>query len=179
MSPAIETARVRWRRDVSGARAPETGTNTGVPRYCLMAETSLSDEWVVPQCWILVVMLAGAACLFLLLHSLSKPTVLANPGITAYAAPPGTRLLPLPRKSDAPELAELRAEPSSPLDALARAEASENQAKPDVRPPARKRPRVDPREYDQRRFGYAQQRNDGYRDWNNSRGWNGNSGSWF
>jgi hypothetical protein len=148
-----------------------------------MAETwkSQSDEWVVPLFWFLSAILAGAACLFLLLYSLSKPTEYANPGIAAYTPPPGTRLLPLPRKSDAPELAELPAEPSSPLSALARAEASEDQAKRDIRPPARKRPRVDPREYDQRRAGYTQQWNGGYRDWNNNRAWSGGGGSrsWF
>ena len=146
-----------------------------------MAEAwkSPSDEWAVPAFWFFSVILAGGACLFLLLYSLSKPNVIANPGIAAYAPLAGTRLLPPPRKSDAPELAELPAEPPSPLGALAQADTSENQAKSDVRPPARKRPRVDPREYDQLRFGYAQQWNDGHRDWNNNRSWSGGSRSWF
>jgi hypothetical protein len=146
-----------------------------------MAETwkSPSDEWAVPLFWFLSMILAGAACLFLLLHSLSKPTEYANPGIAAYTPFPSTRLLPLPRKSDAPELAELPAEPPSPLSALAQAEASEKQTTRDVGPPARKRPPVDPRKYDQQRFGYAQQWNDGYRDWNKNRAWSGGSRSWF
>jgi hypothetical protein len=135
-----------------------------------MAETwkSPSDDWAVPLFWFLSVILAGAACLFLLLHSAYRPTVTANPGIADYTPPPGTRLIPLPRKSDAPELAELRAEPPFPLGALAQANASEKQAKRDARPPALKRPRVAPHDNDQRS-----------RDWNNNRAWSGVSRTLF
>jgi hypothetical protein len=38
------------------------------------------------------------------LHWLLQPVVLPNPGLAAYRPPPGTRLEPMRRKSDAPEL---------------------------------------------------------------------------
>src|ERR1700730_6622677 len=136
-----------------------------------MAETwkSQSDEWVVPLFWFLSVILAGAACLFLLLYSLSNPTEYANPGIAAYTPPHGTRLLPLPRKSDAPELAELPAEPASPLTALAQAQTSQKGAMSE--PPARKRPRVATPENDQRTSDYGQQWNYGFGAWTSNRAW--------
>ncbi len=143
---------------------------------------SQSDEVAGSLFLCLIVLVAGAAGLFFLLHVLLKPTVRANPGMAAYEPPPLTRLLPLPRKSDAPELAELPAEPPSPLTAFAQTPADERkEAKGDeVRPAARKRPRVDPREYDARVFGYSPQWNDGYRGgWNNYRAGNGGSRSWF
>jgi len=136
----------------------------------------------------LIVPLGGAAGFFFLLYVLLKPTVHTNPGLAAYEPPPQTRLLPLPRKSDAPELAELPPvpEPPSPLTAYAQAPATEQKEakREEARPPVRKRPR----EYDQRMFGYSQQWNDGYRGWNNydgyrgwnnSRAWGGGSRSWF
>src|SRR6266849_6271273 len=131
-----------------------------------MAEAwkSPGDEWAAPLLWVLSALLTGAACLFLLLFSLCQPTINPNPGVAAYMPPPGTLLLPLSRRSDAPELADLPAEPSSALpaepssalSALAQAQTSAQQPKRDVRPPARKRPRVDPRSYDQGRFGFDQ-----------------------
>jgi hypothetical protein len=142
-----------------------------------MTWKSQSDDLLVPLFWVLSVMSAGAACFFLLLYSLSQPRVYANLGMAAYSAPPGTRLVPLPRKSDAPELAELAPEPSSPLNALARAEESA-QPKRAVRPQPPSRPRPEARERDQRRFGYAQQWNERYRDWNSQRAWN-DSRPWF
>jgi hypothetical protein len=51
--------------------------------------------------------LAFVAVPFLILFWLMRPTVLANPGMSAYNAPPGTRLVPLPRKLESLELAEL------------------------------------------------------------------------
>ena len=118
----------------------------------------------------------GAACFFFMLYALSKPAVNSNPGLAAYSAPPGTRLLPLPRKSDAPELVEVPREALTPLNALARAEPSESQPKAKQRPSVRKRREVR-REQDQR---YAPQWNDGYREWrNDSRAWNGGFRPWF
>jgi hypothetical protein len=142
-----------------------------------MTRISQSGDLLVPLFWVLSVMSAGAACIFLLLYSLSQPRVYANLGMAAYSTPPGTRLVPLPRKSDAPELAELAPEPSSPLNALARAEESA-QSKRAVRPQPPSRPRPEARERDQRRFGYAQQWNERYRDWNSQRAWN-DSRPWF
>jgi hypothetical protein len=135
---------------------------------------SLNEEWAAPLFGVFGVILAGAACIFLLLYYLSRPAVNPNPGLAAFKPPPATRLVPLPRKSDAPELAELPAEPPSPLTALAQAQPSEQPAKREARSPARKRPHVEPREDDRARFGPDQQWKFGYRDWNNSRDWNNN-----
>jgi hypothetical protein len=144
---------------------------------------SPADEWAAPVFWALVTILAGAAGVFLLLYSLGQPKINPNPGLAAYTPPPGTRLLPLPRKSDAPELAELPPDSPSPLAALAQVQPIEPPAKHDVRPPVHKRPRVDAHENDQRNLGFAQQWNNGNRGWNNSwgnnRSWSGTPKSWF
>jgi hypothetical protein len=140
---------------------------------------SQQDPAAVIQFWILSLMLAGAGGLFLLFYSATRPTIYANPGIAAYSPPPGTRLIPLSRTSDAPELAGLPDEAPSPLSAFAQAQPNEKPAKTDVRQPARKRPRPDPREYEERKPGYAQQWNNGYHDWNNNRAAGAGFRSWF
>ena len=162
-------------------REPKPGDSRCGP----MAETWKShawkppaDEWDAPLFWVLSALLAGAACLFLLLYSLCQPAINLNPGVAAYTPPSGTRLLPLPRKSDAPELAELPPDPPSPLSALAQAQTSDPPAKREIRLPARKRPHSDPHEYDQRGLGF-QQWNFGYRGWSNNRVWRGTPKSWF
>jgi hypothetical protein len=150
--------------------------------------------WDVPLFCFLGAILAAAGCFFFLLHSLYQPTINRNPGVAAYVPPPGTRLVPLPRKSDAPELADLPADPPSPLTALARAQAGDQPAKRDIRPSPRKHPRTDfaeydqrgydqrgydQRGYDQRGYGFVQQWNNGSRGWNNNRAWSGGPKSWF
>jgi hypothetical protein len=122
-----------------------------------MAKTWAShrDEWVLPLAWI-VGAITTVGCLFLMLLILAQPTVYPNPGLASSTPPPGTRLIPLPRKSDAPELVDLPLEPASPLTALALAQPVETQAKPDARPPARKRARAALPE-DIRALGYGQQ----------------------
>src|SRR6266567_7500973 len=102
---------------------------------------SPAGDWDVPLFCFLNAILAGAACLFYVLYSLGQPAINPNPGLAAYVPPAGTRLVPLPRVSDAPELAEIPVDPPSPLTALAQAQSSDQQAKRDTRPPPRKRPR--------------------------------------
>ncbi len=144
-----------------------------------------------PLFWSLSAILAGGAVLFLLLYWLCQPTIHPNPGIAAYVAPAGTRLVPLPRKSDAPELAELPVDASiaarvappstspSPLTALAKAEPSDQQGKRDARRPARQRQRIDYGEHDQGRVGYVQQWNFGQPGGNSTHVWSGGPKSWF
>src|SRR5262245_9917821 len=48
-------------------------------------------------------------------YRLMQPRVFANVGLAAYEPPPGTRLIPLPRKMDAPELADL---PPAPVESV-------------------------------------------------------------
>lgn len=149
-----------------------------------------------PLFWVLSAILAVAAGLFLLLYWLCQPAINPNPGVAAYVAPAGTRLVPLPRKSDAPELADLPVDSAhppvsprvaaaaatasaSPLTALAKAEPSELPVKRDLRPPARKRQRADYGEHDQPRFGGVQQWNFGSPGWNSPHAWTGGPKSWF
>jgi hypothetical protein len=125
---------------------------------------------------------AVASCLVVLLLFLMQPEKYPNPGLAAYTPPPGTRLLPLPRKSDAPELAELPPSPQeeSPLHALAQVRPPEGEVK-EVKHarPARKRSRTASRPREQREAGYARPQWNGWRnDWN-ANSWNGGSGSWF
>jgi hypothetical protein len=140
---------------------------------------SQNDQGAVIQFWIFGLVLAGAACIFFPLYSLTRPTIYANPGLAAYTPPPATRLVPLARKSDAPEFIDLPDEPPSPLSAFAQAQTEEKQAKADIRPPARRRPRADRRDYEQRRLDNAQQWDHGYRDWNSKRVLSGGPKSWF
>ncbi len=140
---------------------------------------SPGDEWATPVLGVLAVIVAGAASLFLVLYALCQPTISPNPGVAAYTPPPATRLVPLPRQSDAPELADLPPDPPSPLSALAQAKASDQPVKREVHVPARKHTRVDPGDYDQRKLGYVQQWDFGYRGWSNNRTFSGGPKSWF
>jgi hypothetical protein len=133
--------------------------------------------------WTASVVLAVGGLFFLALFSLAQPTVYANPGLAAYTPPAATRLVPVPRVSDAPELAELPALPVTSLSALAQAQTtekptSEKPAKSAGHQTAHKHARAPPREFDQRRWGYAQQ-NYEYRDWNSNRAWGGGFKTWF
>jgi hypothetical protein len=138
-----------------------------------------SDDWATPLLGVASVFLAGAAGLFFLIYFLCQPTVNPNPGIAAYSAPPATRLVPLPRISDAPELAELPAEPPSALAALAQARAGDQPPKPPPRPVARKRARAEPGEREPRNVGFGQPWNFGYRGPGNEHAWGGGTRSWF
>jgi hypothetical protein len=130
---------------------------------------SLGDQWNAPVFGFLSVLLAGAAGLFFLIFSLCQPTVYPNPGATAYVAPPATRLVPLPRQSTAPALADLPVvDPPSPLTAFAKAQPDDQPAKSETLPPARKHPRADAAASGQRAYGLAQPWNFGSQGPSNS-----------
>ena len=129
-----------------------------------------SGESALPLFWIVTAISAVVGCFSLLLFYFSQPTIYPNPGLARYMPPPGTRLLPLPRKSDAPELADIPAEPPSPFSALAQAQVKKEETS---ELPARKRPRVTTRENDQWPSDYGQQWNSGHRDWSSNRAWSG------
>jgi hypothetical protein len=65
--------------------------------------------------------LAFMAGIFFFLYWQLQPATIANAGQAAYVPPPQTRLIPLARKMDAPELAEIPPL-ASPLQALASVE---------------------------------------------------------
>jgi hypothetical protein len=127
---------------------------------------SQSDESVLPVILMLSAILAVVGCFWLLLFYFSQPTIYPNPGLAAYVPPPGTRLLPLLRKSDAPELANLPDEPPSPLAALAQAQDQKR-----FESAARRRPRVAIHENDHWTSDYGQQWNSGHDDWSGNRAW--------
>jgi hypothetical protein len=105
-----------------------------------------------------------AAAFFLALYWFMQPRVISNPGMAAHFAPAATRIEPLLRKMDAPELAEVLE--SSPQVAFALDNSHQTKAeKPnrEVQAPVRKRPRtVVRREQQQPAYGYAQQPGYGY-----------------
>jgi len=130
--------------------------------------------------WSLSAALAVAGCLGLLLYSLLQPSAFPNSGLAAYTPPPGTRLLPLPRKSDAPELAALASqEEPTPLGARAQGERDDIRTpKRNAERPVRKRSHP-PVRHREPREQYARQWNNGWRsDWR-SNSWSGSSGPWF
>jgi hypothetical protein len=118
--------------------------------------TSYGDEWALPLVWIVGTIAAVGSCFYLMLFVLSQPTVYPNSGLAMATPSSGTRLIPVPRRSDAPALAETPVEPASPLTALAQAQAGEKPVNPETRTPMRKRARS-ALPYDPRRLGYAQQ----------------------
>lgn len=132
---------------------------------------SQSEESDIALFCVLGVLLAIGLSLSYLMFSLLQPTRVSNPGMAAFD-PGATRLVPLPRKSDAPALAELPAAPPTPntpaLNALA--QVNEPPAKPEAKPAGHRRgaaksaPRRDP----------TPQWNSPYRDWNDSHGWSDN-----
>jgi len=145
---------------------------------------SQSDEWALPLFWIVGAFLAVVGYFSLLLIYLSQPTIYQNPRLAAYTPPSDLGLLPLPQKSDAPELADLPDKIPSPVTALAQAQTDDKKLK-DRRAPGRNRPRVLAHENDPRTLGYAQQWNYGHLDWSSHRAWSagpkliGGPKSWF
>jgi hypothetical protein len=128
-----------------------------------------SNNWEISLLWYFLQLMAGAACIFLLLYELYRPTVYANPGLAAYEPPPGTVLLPLPGKHDAPILAAM---PDETLDRG----ASPVQAQANDKPKHAEHSRA--RTASRRRApGEAPSRNEGYRDRGNA--WQIASRPWF
>jgi hypothetical protein len=123
-----------------------------------------------------------AAVFFFVLYWVMQPKVIPNPGMAAHFAPPATRLEPLPRKMDAPELAEEAGRSYAAASAADTSASNSKAEKPprEARAPVRKRPRtVVRRDYQGPANGYAQDWNGGgYRqEWNGGyRPWGGN---WF
>jgi hypothetical protein len=136
-----------------------------------------ADDWV-PLLWTASTTLGVLGIFALAFHFLFQPTVYENPGLAAYSAPPETRLVPLPGKSDAPALADLPELPQPPSTALAQAQTNER-AKPVAHPPFRRRSQATHRENQQPRWGYSPQGNYAYRDWNSNRALGGGFKSWF
>jgi hypothetical protein len=136
----------------------------------MVRSNSRGDEWALPLFWIVGAMTAIVACFWFLLFDLSQPTAYPNPGLAAHTPPPGTRLIPLLRRSDAPKLADVPNEPASPLTALAQA-PSNQKGVPEL--PPRNRPRVAASQDDQQKSDYGQQWNNGSSAGSSNRAWSG------
>jgi hypothetical protein len=70
-------------------------------------QTAVHEAWTIPVMGYLCGYLAFMAGIFFFLYSQLQPATIANAGQAAYVPPPQTRLIPLARKMDAPELAEI------------------------------------------------------------------------
>src|SRR5436190_13384076 len=72
-----------------------------------MSFETQEDDFTYPLLYILIKLSLIAAGFFAFLFWLYQPIIIENPGVAAYQPPPGTRLVPLPRKMDSPELFEI------------------------------------------------------------------------
>jgi hypothetical protein len=97
----------------------------------MTAGSRVTDELGPALCLIVTIatLLSGA---YYALFVLSKPTVYPNPGVEAYHLPAATRILPLPRVSDAPDVAIGEASPGGEP-----ASSSTRQASAAPQPPAK------------------------------------------
>src|SRR5712671_6640571 len=84
-------------------------------------QTAVHEAWTIPVMGYLSGYLALMAGIFFTLYWQLQPATIVNAGQAAYIPPPQTRLIPLPRKMDAPELAEIKPL-DYPLAALAQVE---------------------------------------------------------
>jgi hypothetical protein len=134
---------------------------------------------VAPAFFLVCAIAAVLGGLYYGLFYLSKPTVYANPGLTAYRAPPATQLVPLPRVSDAPQIVDEPTPNVQPGAAFAQAPASPA----DTSPPSHERkgtrtlhdddPRADAQAWSS--FGYARQGDASYHDPYRASGYGGSS----
>src|SRR5262245_34476752 len=84
-------------------------------------QTAVQDAWTFPAMGYLSGYLAVMAGIFMFLYWLLQPVTITNAGQSAYVPPPQTRLIPLARKMDAPDLAA-DLQPLNVLNALAQVE---------------------------------------------------------
>ena len=78
-------------------------------------QTAVQEAWTLPAMGYLSGYLAFMAGIFMFLHWLLTPVTVTNAGQSAYVPPPQTRLVPVARKMDAPDLVQVaNADPLSP-----------------------------------------------------------------
>src|SRR3954470_1897561 len=65
------------------------------------------DDWTYPAMYMAIKLSLFAAAFFGFVFWLYQPNVIENPGVAAYQPPPGTRLVPLPRMVEAPEIIQI------------------------------------------------------------------------
>jgi len=142
-----------------------------------LQSASLSSDWSVAGH--LLVFLTILAAFGMTLAWLLKPTVVPNPSVAAYKAPPATRLIPPDPKAE-PEPSGRDAPAWTSLAQSYEAAQEPEPPKPQAPAPARKRQRAAPAHHEATSaWAWSNNRsNDSYRErggWNdNSRGWNDN-----
>jgi hypothetical protein len=94
--------------------------------------------------------LAFMAGIFFILYWQLQPATIANAGQAAYVPPPQTRLIPLPRKMDAPALADIQPVGSA-LEALAKVDDTPTSPNKESGRRAKKRNRSDTAQRETRR----------------------------
>jgi hypothetical protein len=136
----------------------------------------LSSAYSGPLAVWLLLLLALTLLCFLGGARLFEPNVMPNRGLAAYEPPPGTRLIPLPHKMDAPELAALppvAAEPE-PIPDPTPVKVAERKPAPAKAKAVRKRPKVRPQERRYPANAYADSRWGGWDNgWGGGRSWGG------
>ena len=124
------------------------------------------DDWTYPVMYSLIKLSLSAAVFFAFLFWLYQPRVLENFGVAAFQSPPGTRLVPAPRKMDSPEIFEIVSTEArvAMVDGNRSADAIINKSVSRVGKPKPRQKAVP--HYRNRDRVFA---NDRYREWNNSR----------
>jgi hypothetical protein len=105
-------------------------------------QTAVHEAWTIPVMGYLCGYLAFMAGIFFFLYSQLQPATIANAGQAVYVPPPQTRLIPLARKMDAPELADIPPL-SSALGALAKVEDTPTSSSNESSRRGKKRHRTD------------------------------------
>ena len=139
---------------------------------------SIDGTASIAVCLIVFVLLAGLGAFGG--YRLMQPRVIPNLGLAAYQPPPATRLIPLPRKMDAPELADLpptpvAAQPERPPESVGKATVAESPK------PVARRPRPRP-SYEDPASAYAYSGRWGGDRWSHGDrwggGWSSSRGGW-
>src|SRR5437899_8965698 len=108
-------------------------------------QTAVHEAWTLPAMGYLSGYLAFMVGIFLFLYWLLQPVTITNAGQSAYVPPPQTRLVPVARKMDAPDVVELAAaQPLNPtLVALAQLEEAKSPSSKESGRRAKKRDRTE------------------------------------
>ena len=127
--------------------------------------TAVQEAWTLPTFGYLSGYLAFMAGIFLFLYWLLQPVTITNAGQSAYVPPPQTRLVPVARKMDAPELVDLAAAQSlSPTLVAAQIDEAKLASSKESGRRGRKRDRTETAMRESRRT-YAFERNFAYRSY--------------
>jgi len=125
--------------------------------------TAVQEAWTIPAMGYLSGYLVFMTGIFLFLYWLLQPVAITNAGQSAYIPPPQTRLVPLARKMDAPELVDVADAKLSVLNALAQVGDARPSTSESGRR-AKKRQRTETATREVRRT-YAVERNLSYRSY--------------